>query len=150
MTRETVATRRDLLALVLDTLVPASDGFPGAGAVALDHVLAMAAASADLECLLSDVLQAVEETSQAIGAAGLASLSFDDRENVLRRVEQSHAASFEAVVRHTYDGYYSHPTVIARLGLDASPLHPRGHRVAAVDLPDLARVSARGPIYRPA
>jgi hypothetical protein len=150
VTRETVATRRDLLALVLDTLVPASDGFPGAGAVALDHVLAMAAASADLECLLSDVLQAVEETSQAIGAAGLASLSFDDRENVLRRVEQSHAASFEAVVRHTYDGYYSHPTVIARLGLDASPLHPRGHRVEAVDLPDLARVSARGPIYRPA
>ena len=40
-----LAARRDLLALVLDTLVPADDGFPG-GSVALDHVLAMAAASA--------------------------------------------------------------------------------------------------------
>ena len=78
----------------------------------------------------------------------LASLSPDDRESVLRRVEQSHAELFEALVRHTYDGYYSHPTVIARLGLDAGPLHPRGHRVEAVDLPDLARVTARGPIYR--
>ncbi len=148
MTRPTLAARRDSLALVLDVLVPASGGFPGAGAVAVDHVLAMAAASADVDALLVDGLQAVEEASRALGAAGLASLGVDDRENVLRRVEQSHAEFFEALVRHTYNGYYSHPTVIARLGLDARPLHPRGHRVETVDLPDLARVSARGPIYR--
>jgi hypothetical protein len=148
MTPETVAARRDLLALVLDTLVPASGGFPGAGATALDHVLGMAAASADLERLLSDGLRVVEETSQMDG--GFASLSADGREALLRRVEQSHAEFFEALVRHTYDGYYSHPAVIARLGLDASPLHPRGHRVETMDLPDLARVRARGPIYRPA
>jgi hypothetical protein len=150
VTQETVAASRDLLALVLDTLVPASDGFPGAGAVALDHVLAMAAASADLERLLSHGLRAVRAASGANDAAGPASLSGDDRENVLRRVEQSHPEFFEALVRHTYDGYYSHPTVIARLGLDASPPHPRGHQVETVDLADLARVSARGPIYRPA
>jgi hypothetical protein len=148
VTQEALAAQRDLLALVLDALVPASGGFPGAGAVALDHVLAMAAASADLERLLSHGLRAVEEASGANDAASLASLSGDDRETVLRRVEQSHPEFFEALVRHTYDGYYSHPTVIARLGLDASPPHPRGHRVETVDLADLARVSARGPIYR--
>jgi hypothetical protein len=148
VTPETAAARRDLLALVLDTLVPAGDGFPGAGAVALDHVLSMAAVSADLGRLLSGGLRAVEQASR--GDGGFASLSADDREALLRRVEQSHAEFFEALVRHTYDGYYSHPAVIARLGLDASPLHPRGHRVETMDLPDLARVSARGPIYRPA
>jgi gluconate 2-dehydrogenase subunit 3-like protein len=150
VTPETVAAARGLLALVLDTLVPPSDGFPGAGAVALDHVLAMAAASADLERLLSHGLGAVKEASGAHDPADLAALSVDDRESVLRRVEQSHPEFFEALVRHTYDGYYSHPTVIARLGLDASPLHPRGHHVETVDLADLARVRARGPIYRPA
>jgi hypothetical protein len=118
--------------------------------VALDHVLAMAAASAHLERLLSDGLRAVEVATRSATAAGFASLSADGREGVLRRVEQSHAEFFEALVRHAYDGYYSHPTVVARLGLDASPVHPRGHRVEAVDLPDLARVGARGPIYRPA
>ncbi len=148
MTPETVGARRALLAVVLDTLVPASDGFPGAGAAALDHVLGMAAASADLERLLSGGLRAVEETSREDG--GFASLSADGREALLRRVEQAHAGFFEALVRHTYDGYYSYPAVIARLGLDATPLHPRGHHVEAADLPDLARVSARGPIYRPA
>jgi hypothetical protein len=150
VTPETLAARRDLLALVLDALVPASGGFPGAGEVTVDHVLAMAAASADVERLVSLGLQAVEEATRAAGAAGFASLSPAERESLLRRIEQSHAEIFEALVRHTYGGYYGHPAVIARLGLDASPLHPRGHRVEAVDLPDLARVTARGPIYRPA
>jgi len=148
VTQEALAARRDLLALVLDTLVPASGEFPGAGGVALDHVVAVAAASAELESLLSRGLQVVEEAARADGADGFARLTADDRENVLRRVERSHAEFFEALVRHTYDGYYGHPTIITRLGLDPGPLHPRGHRVETVDLPDLARVTARGPIYR--
>jgi hypothetical protein len=148
MTEDALAARRDLLTAVLDTVVPASDGFPGAGAVALDHVLTMAAAAAGLERLLSDGLRAVEEAARSAHAAGFASLSDDDRENVLRRVEQSQAEFFEALVRHGYDGYYSHPTVTARLGLDAGPPHPRGHRVEATELPDLTRVTARGPLYR--
>jgi hypothetical protein len=150
VTPEALVTRRALLTLVLDTLVPASGGFPGAGEVALDHVLARAASSPAVERLLARGLQAIDEATRAAGAADLASLSPDNRESVLRRVEQSHAEPFQALLRHTYDGYYSHPTVVARLGLDAGPLHPRGHRIEVVDLPDLARVIARGPIYRPA
>ena len=82
------------------------------------------------------------------GVGGFARLGPEDRENALRRVEQSHAELFEVLVRHTYNGYYGHPTVVARLGLDPSPLHPRGHRTETADGPDLARVTARGPIYR--
>jgi len=140
--------RRNLLAVVLDTLVPASAGFPGAGAIALDHVLAAAAASPEVDALLSDGLSAVEDAARAAGGAGLAPLGQDDRERVLRRIEQSHPAFFDALVRCAYDGYYSHPTIVARLGLDPGPLHPRGHRLAPEGPPDLARVIARGPIYR--
>ena len=32
--------------------------------------------------------------------------------------------AFAALVRHTYFGYYGHPTVIAALGLDPTPVHP--------------------------
>ena len=102
MTQEIVAARRDLLALVLDALVPASGGFPGAGTLALDHVLAMAAASVELERLLSDGLRAVEAAGRAAGVAGFASLNADDRETVLRRVEQSHALLLQ-VVQHAPD-----------------------------------------------
>ena len=140
--------RRNLLAVVLDTLVPASAGFPGAGAIALDHVLAVAAGSPEVDALLSDGLLAVEQATRATGDAGLAPLAQDERETVLRSVERSHPVFFDALVRHAYDGYYSHPTIVARLGLDPGPPHPRGQRLAAHDLPDLARIIARGPIYR--
>ena len=92
MTRPALTAQRDLLLVVLDTLVPADAGFPGAGAVAVDHVLAAAAASRDMDRLLDDGLRAVVQATRAAGAASLASLSVDDREAVLRRVEQSHAA----------------------------------------------------------
>jgi len=143
MSAGSLAARRDLLALVLDTLVPAGDGFPG-GAVALDHVLALAAASADVASILERGLQAIDEMG-----AGFAPLDAGDRERALTRVEESHAALFDALVRHTYDGYYSHPAVIGRLGLEPGPVQPRGHRIETAELPDLGRVIARGPIYRP-
>ena len=55
---------------MLDTLVPAGEGFPESGALALDHVLAMAGASAELESLLSRALEAIEEAARAGAARG--------------------------------------------------------------------------------
>jgi hypothetical protein len=145
-----LAAKRDLLAVVLDTLVPAADGFPESGALALDHVLAVAAAASETESLLSRVLDAVETAARAVDGAGLAGLSPALREDVLRRIERSHPEPFETLVRHAYDGFYSHPATVVRLGLPPGPVHPRGHRIEAAALPDLARVVARGPIYRQA
>jgi hypothetical protein len=129
---------------VLDTLVPPGDGFP-AGSIALDHVLAIASASAEVQSILERGLQAIDESG-----AGFARLDADDRERALARVEQTHAALFDALVRHTYDGYYSHAAVLGRLGLEPGPVQPRGHRIETADLPDLGRVIGRGRIYRPA
>ena len=146
----TLAARRDLLTHVLDTLVPASNGFPAAGSVALDHVLAMARASIEADTLLSRALGLVEDAARST-AGGFAALDVDGRERVLRLAEATDRLTFDALVRHAYDGYYSHPDVLTRLGLEPGPLHPRGHRVEAIELPDeLARVAARRAIYRPA
>ena len=144
MSASPLAARRDLLALVLDTLVPAGDGFPG-GSVALDHVLARAAASADVASMLERALQAIDDAAGAFARIGA-----DDRERALTRVEEAHAALFDALVRHTYDGYYSHPAVLGQLGIEPGPVQPRGHRIETAELPDLGRVVARGPLYRPA
>jgi hypothetical protein len=148
VTRGGLEARRDLLTLVLDILVPGSEEFPESGALALGHVLAMAEASTELESLLSRALQAIEEGAQGGAAHGFAGLSATQREDVLRRVEGSHPESFEALVRHAYDGFYSHPATITRLGLEPGPLQPRGYRIESAALPDLGRVVARGPIYR--
>jgi hypothetical protein len=128
--------------------VPPSGELPGAGAVALDHVLTVAGAAPALDALLSRGLQAVEDEAREAG--GFARLDAEGRERVLRRVERAHAEFFDALVRHVYDGYYAHSTIVERLGLDPVPVHPRGHRLQVTELPDLARVTARGPLYRPA
>jgi hypothetical protein len=141
------AAKRDLLITVLDTLVPAGEAFPESGALAVDHVLAIAGASPEAGPLLSQALDAVEEAARADGR-GFAGLSIPEREDVLRRVERSHPQAFDALVRHTYDGFYSHPATIARLGLEPGPVQPRGHRIEPAALPDLARVTARGPMFR--
>jgi hypothetical protein len=131
---------------VLDTLVPAGEEFPESGALALDHLLAIAGASAEAGSLLARALDAIE--AAAGEARGFAGLSAAQREDLLRGVERSHGEAFEALVRHTYDGFYSHPATIARLGLEPGPVQPRGHRIEPAALPDLARVAARGPIFR--
>jgi hypothetical protein len=142
-----LGAKRDLLTLVLDTLVPGSEDFPESGALALDHVLAMAGASAELEALLSRALEAIEDETPGV-ARGFPGLSATQREDVLRRVEGAHPEPFEALVHHAYDGFYSHPATIKRLGLEPGPVQPRGYRIEAAALPDLGRVAARGPIYR--
>ena len=141
----TLTAERALLILVLDALIPPSGDFSGAGTVALDHVLASAATSPDLDALLCRALQAIAD---AAGAKRFASMSEDDREAALRRVEESQPEAFAALVRHTYFGYYGHPTVITALGLDSTPVQPRGHQPDPLEPPDLARVTERGPIYR--
>jgi len=139
---------RDLLASVLDTLVPPGEGFPESGALALDHVLAMADASAEAGSLLSEALEAIEEAARAGDDRGFAGLSVAQREDLLRRVEHSHPEAFDALVRHTYDGFYSHPATITRLGLEPGPVQPRGHRIESAPFPDLGRVAGRGPTFR--
>jgi hypothetical protein len=150
MTREPLAARRDLLAAMLDTLVPADGGFPSAAEVALDHVLAIAAASADLEVLLSSGVDATEAAARAHGVDRFVALGADAREPVLRRVEAAEPEFFDALVRHAYDGYYSHPAVLACLGVDPRPPQPHGHRVEPRNLPDLGHIRGRGQLYRPA
>ena len=140
MTPQRLEARGSLLIAVLDTLVPAGEGFPESGALALEHVLAIADASVPTGALLSRALDAIDASFERLSVA--------EREDVLRRVEDRDPQAFEALVRHAYDGFYSHPATIARLGLEPGPVQPRGHRIEPAALPDLTRVAGRGPIVR--
>lgn len=147
MTRAGLAEKRDLLAAVLETLVPPSENFPESGVLALAHVLAIAAASTEAGVMLTRAIEAIE-AAQAGHAGGFLAQSAAQREDLLRRVERSSPEAFDALVRHTYDGFYSHPATLTRLGLEPGPVQPRGHRIESGVLPDLGRVAARGPIFR--
>ena len=150
MSRERLLAKRSLLIAVLDTLIPTGEGFPESGALALDHVVAIADASAQDGALLSHALDAIDAAARRDGTRAFERLSVAEREDALRRVESSDPQAFDVLVRHAYDGFYSHPATTTRLGLEPGPVQPRGHRIEPAALPDLTRVAGRGPIYRQA
>ena len=75
-------------------------------------------------------------------------LAAEEQDAVLRDVEGEHPAFFEAVVSHVYQAYYSHPTVIQLLGLEARPPQPLGHALPPFDAAITRSMSKRGALYR--
>jgi gluconate 2-dehydrogenase subunit 3-like protein len=144
-----VASQQTLLSAVLNRLVPASDDFPGAGDLGVaTYVDTVVGRSAELKRLFSQGLTHIAMISQAQQVQEFNDLADDQKDAVLRQVETLHPAFFEVLVQHTYSGYYSHPTVLRLLGLEARPPQPRGYHIEPLDLTLLDNVKQRGPMYR--
>ena len=143
--------QRELLVSVLNRLVPATGAFPGAGdlgvASYLDRVVGQSAA---LKRLFAQGLVQITLTSQAQHAQPFTALLEGQGEAVLRHVETTAPEFFEALVTHTYSGYYSHPTIVRLLGMEGRPPQPHGYHLEPLDLNLLDNIKQRQPIYRQA
>ena len=140
-----------LVSSVLDRIIPQQGDMPGAGQLAVaDYIDRAVGASAELKKLFSRGLAQIEIASQARHSGDFADLSAEQQDVVLREVESADAAFFEALVRQTYNGYYTTPAVLELLGLEARPPQPRGYEVEPGDLNLLENVKQRGQVYRDA
>lgn len=142
-----------LLAAVLNRIVPAADGMPGAGdlgvTATIDRTLA---AYPLLRRLVHDGLVEIEIESarQADGAgAGFIDLAGDRQDAALRSVEAAYPAFFAALIEHTYRGYYTDPRVYAAIGYAHRPPQPLGHKLPLFDPSLLERQRQRAPFWRP-
>jgi hypothetical protein len=141
----------ELLSLVLDELIPpTTDGrLPGAGALGVGAMVPIAAAATpDLEPLLSQGLAALEDVARRSHAAGFAALPRSGRVEALREVEQSAPMFVPTLMTLACVGYYSNERVLTALNGDARPPHPRGYQLEPDDFSSLASVRARGKLYR--
>ena len=143
--------QRELLISVLNCVIPAAGAFPGAGdlgvASYIDRVVGQSAA---LKRLFAQGLVQITLASQAQYAQPFTALPEGQRAALLRHVEATAPQFFEALVTHTYSGYYSHPTVVRLLGMEGRPPQPRGYHLEPLDLSLLDNVKQRQPIYRQA
>ena len=141
--------QRALLTAILDSIIPPDGSLPGAGGLGTaKHIDTVVAGSLGLRRLFTDGLAAIEAASRTMFSNDFSSLSGEERMDVLREVEAKHPEFFEALVRHTYSGYYSNPTVVRLLGLEERPPQPKGYRLDPFDAGLLGRVKDRGKIYR--
>ena len=136
---------------VLDQLVPARDGFPGAGELGVArHLSSVGASKPGLGRLFLDGLGAVESTSRRTHSSAFADLADDRKIEVLRTVEAESPGSFAMLVRHTYAGYYSNPKIIEAMGLEARPPQPLGFELDPFDPSTVEKVRERGKVWRDA
>ncbi len=145
------AAQHTLLAKVLDTVVPRKGKLPGAGAAGIvDYIDDVLTDSEPLRRLFLDGLADVEIASGAAHSARFGSLSAAKKKRVLRDVEAEQPEFFEALVEHTYKGYYSNPEIVELLGLEARPPQPVGYPLKPFDRTTLDSVRKRGKVYREA
>jgi hypothetical protein len=145
------AAQHEFLAGILNRIVPAGGNFPGAGDLGVVSYLdAVVGRVADLKRLFAQGLAQIAIASQAQYGREFVGLSDGQKDAVLHHVETTDPAFFEALVQHTYSGYYSNPTVIRLLGLEVWPPQPRGYHLEPFDLGLLDNIKQRGLLYRQA
>jgi hypothetical protein len=138
-----------LVTSILNRIIPASGDLPGAGELGVAHYLERAIGpSAELKRAFAAGLTQISLESQHQHAEEFSTLSSEQQDTLLRHMEASAPAFFAALVFHTYRGYYSHPLVLQRLGLEARPPQPRGHHLEPFDLRLLDTMQTRTPLYR--
>ena len=171
------AAQRELLAQVLDRIVPAGGGLPGAGEARVAEFVESAVCSAPRQNhhspesarhsgesirhsreggnpsptrLLVDGLKQIEMAAARHASGTFADLDAEAQDEVLRAVESESPRFFDELVRLTYVGYYSQPRIAAALGLEARPPQPLGFDMQQGDLSLVENVRNRGPVYREA
>jgi hypothetical protein len=98
--------------------------------------------------LVLQSLATLDEGARARGAACFADLAAAERTPLFAEVAAAQPGFVGPLVFHTYVGYYQDPRVLAAIGLEPRPPHPKGHVLEPGDFGLLDAVRRRGPIWR--
>jgi hypothetical protein len=143
-------TELALLSAVLDTLIPATGDLPAAGAMGCADFIAGETAGAPEGDRIRDALARVASIAPPHYGHGFDSRSHEQREEILRQVEATARAEFDALVEYAYRAYYTDPRVHEALGMGAEPPQPRGFELPMFDEGLLTQQRERTPFWRPA
>ena len=139
--------QRDLLAGVLNRIIPPEETLPGAGDLGLaDFVEGVVATQPQLRRLFIDGLAQIEITAGRQGTAEFQALADESKDATLREVEASNPEFFEALVRQTYNGYYTDASVFQQLGYPEPK--PGGTPPELLDESLLEQQWQRAPFWR--
>ena len=138
-----------LLGSVLDRIIPPHEKLPGAGELGVaDHIASVVGRSVASRRLFIDGLAEIGIVSHRRYSKEFVDLAGEEKDEVLRAVESDEPDFFDALVQHTYNGYYTSQKIIPLIGLEARPPQPRGHSLETGNLALIENVKKRGRAYR--
>jgi len=141
------------LAAALDAIIPPSDDgkLPGAGFLAGSARFAsVVRLMPGLDLALVAGLALLDEHARQRGANGFAALDAAARTAVLNEVAAVDPGLVPSLMFVAYSTYYVEDRVIAAVGMEPRPPHPKGFEMGPNDTTLLDPVRARGKLYRDA
>ena len=114
-------SQRELLTAVLNRIIPPEADLPGAGDLGVAGLVETWAAKDNrLRRTFIQGLTQIEISAAAQGR-GFLELTGQAQDGVLRQVESEQPQFFDALVLHTYNGYYTDPKVFPIIGYSQTP-----------------------------
>ena len=141
--------QKDFIISILNIIIPKSDGFPSAGEIEVyTHIDNILSDSPYLKRIFIEGLNSIQYESNILFKRDFISLNDSEKNIVLKNIEQIKTDFFNALILHTYNGYYTNNIVLNLLGPHARPPQPLGYDIEEGDLSSLEVVKSRGIIYR--
>jgi hypothetical protein len=140
---------RDLLLAVVETIIP-SGHLERAMPAASDLTEFRSLPSEEALFIYGPLLDWVEASDQARGSVPFVSLERDQRETILREIEEERPDLIKGAVLQTLIRYYGADEVAEGLGLEARAPHPGGYSLKETDWALLDPVKQMDPLYRKA
>ena len=141
--------QKDFIISILNIIIPKSDGFPSAGEIEVyNHIDNILSDSPYLKRIFIEGLTSIQYESNILFKNDFITLNDSEKNIVLKNIEQIKTDFFNALVLHTYNGYYTNNIVLNLLGPHARPPQPLGYDIEEGDLSSLQVVKSRGIIYR--
>ena len=141
--------QKDFIISILNIIIPKSDGFPSAGEIEVyNHIDNILSDSPYLKRIFIEGLTSIQYESNILFNNDFISLNDSEKNIVLKNIEQIKTDFFNALILHTYNGYYTNNIVLNLLGPHARPPQPLGYDIEEGDLSSLEVVKSRGIIYR--
>ena len=141
--------QKDFIISLLDIIIPKSDGFPSAGEIEVHtHIENILSDSPYLKRIFIEGLTAIQSECNKLFKNDFISLNDSEKNIVLKKIEQINTDFFNALILHTYNGYYTNSIVLNLLGPHARSPQPLGYDIEEGDLSSLESVKNRGIIYK--
>ena len=141
--------QKDFIISILNIIIPKSDGFPSAGEIEVyNHIDNILSDSPYLKRIFIEGLNSIQYESNILFKKDFISLNDSEKNIVLKNIEQIKTDFFNALILHTYNGYYTNDIVLNLLGPHARPPQPLGYDIEEGNLSSLEVVKSRGIIYR--
>ncbi len=139
------------LRTVMDLLIPASDGMPSASeAGGLRYLQSLMVQEKDAAADIGKGLTVADAFSERSFAKAFSQLEKNDQIAVLKDMENTVPAVFDALRAYIYESYYTQPAIWKRIGYELYPTDHLGPHLKPFDESLLEKVRNMSSLYRDA